>query len=78
MLGLLRTKMVCRVKFKKNLADRIGFVTELNKDRGEQIACILFFRIPEVEKKVGNVCRSSVGGILDIFDNGGTSEQLIT
>ena len=56
MLGLLRTKMVCRVKIKKNFAERIGLVTELNKDRGEQIACILFFRIPEVEKKVGNVC----------------------
>jgi hypothetical protein len=56
MLGLLRTKMVCRVKVEKNLAERIGLVTKLNKDRGEQIACILFFRIPEVEKKIGNVC----------------------
>ena len=67
MLGLLRTKMVCRVKIKKNFAERIGLVTELNKDRGEQIACILFFRIPEVEKKVGHV---SAGATDILYDCG--------
>ena len=56
MTGLLRTKMVCRVKVKKNIADRIGLVTELDEDRGEQSASILFFLIPEVEKEVGHVC----------------------
>jgi hypothetical protein len=69
--------MVCRVKVKENLAEIIGLVAELDKDRGKQSACILFFRIPEVEKKVGHVCRSSVGGIFDIFDDGGTGEQPI-
>ena len=56
MTGLLRTKMVCRVKVKKNIAERIGLVTELDEDRGEQSARILFFLIPEVEKEVGHVC----------------------
>ena len=54
MTGLLKT--VCRVKIKKNIAEGIGLVAKLDKDRGEQSASILFCLIPEVEKKVGDVC----------------------
>lgn len=70
--------MVCRVKVKKNIAERIGLVTELDEDRGEQSASILLFLIPEVEKEVGHVCWSSVGGAFDILDDGGTGVQSIT
>jgi len=52
---LVRTKMVCGVKAMKDVAERIRSITELNENRGEQSASILFFLIPEVEKEVGNV-----------------------
>ena len=52
---LLRTKMVCRVKVMKDVAERIRSITELIENRGEQSASILFFFIPEVKKEVGNM-----------------------
>jgi len=66
--------MICSVEAKKNVAERIGLVTELDEDRGKQSAGILFFFVSEVEEKVGHVCRASFGGAFDILDDCRTSE----
>ncbi len=66
--------MVCSVEAKKNIAERIRLVTELDEDRGKQSAGILFFLVSEVEEKVGHVCRPSFGGAFDILDDCRTGE----
>jgi hypothetical protein len=47
--------MIYRIEAKKNVAERIRLVTELDEDRGKQSAGILFFLVSEIEKKVGHV-----------------------
>ena len=59
--------MMCRVKVKKKVTERIRLAAELDEDRGKQSACVLFFFIPEVEKKVGHV---SVGVTDILYDCG--------
>ena len=72
--GLLRSAMTCSVEAKKDIAERIRLLTELDKDRGKESAGILFFFVSEVEKKVCYVCRTSFGGAFDILDDCRTSE----
>ena len=57
------------VEAMKNVAERIGLVTELDEDRSKQSAGILFFFISKVEKKVGYMCRTGFGGAFDILDD---------
>jgi len=50
--GLLRTIVVCRIKAGEDVATRMGLSRKLDEERGEEVATVLFVKVPEVEIEV--------------------------
>jgi len=60
---------MCRVKLEKDIAERDRLVAKLGEYGREEGTCVLFFRILEVKKEVGYVCRPGVGDTFDILND---------
>jgi hypothetical protein len=51
----LRARLVCGVKFEKDIAERDRLVAELDEDGREESTSILLFGVLEVEKEIAQV-----------------------
>jgi hypothetical protein len=50
--GLSEAITVSRIKARENFGELIGFVAELDEDRGQQTTGILFGGIPEIKIEI--------------------------